>query len=238
MMTVVGLSVAVVLSVSMNAEAQRKKKDKEPELAICKRGKLIFEDDFSGKELDWIPSRDGKQRGEWKIVRKTLMTESGGPDYLHIYRPFGRVCDAVFDLRVLAPKGVSVHILACEGGGSSAPTGIIATNSQTMFLRYVVGKEEYVNWGTKPLPYVKPRWLTVCYEMIGNRVALTVDGRTITYEAPTLEAGKVRSLDRLAISVSGKTSGEAFAIDDVKVHEALPKDEGEDKDEKGKKKKK
>ncbi|MEW6358678.1 MAG: hypothetical protein AB1696_20250, partial [Planctomycetota bacterium] len=130
MMTLVGLSVAIVLSVSTTAEAQSKKKGKEPELAISKRGNLIFgarcpnvvagfslrdsgshgqtaqakacgyrsflpvrdlgnrpfEDDFSGKELEW-----SVLSGEWKIEKKALMTRfksTSSEDCPRIFRPF------------------------------------------------------------------------------------------------------------------------------------------------------
>ena len=69
LIALVGLSLALVLVISLEAKAQGKaKKGKEPELAISKRGKLIFEDDFSGDDLQWKADR-----GDWKIVKKTLV---------------------------------------------------------------------------------------------------------------------------------------------------------------------
>ncbi|MEW6356246.1 MAG: hypothetical protein AB1696_07980, partial [Planctomycetota bacterium] len=77
------------------------------------------------------------------------------------------------------------------------------------------------------------RWLDVVIEMFGNQYAVTVDGKTLRGDVPPYEP-----VQRNAFFIGlWNPEGKMFAFDDVKVHEALPKDGGEENDEKGKKKK-
>src|SRR4030042_5318290 len=94
------LAVAFALVSMSEVKAQGKKKGKEPQLAICKRGKLIFEDDFSGKELEWAVSF-----GDWRIEKKALVTKSKGNAQINpgISRPFIGVPNAVFEYRAISP---------------------------------------------------------------------------------------------------------------------------------------
>ncbi|MEW6356145.1 MAG: hypothetical protein AB1696_07475 [Planctomycetota bacterium] len=229
-MTIVGLSVALLLSASMIAEAQSKKKGKEPELAICKRGNLIFEDDFSGKEVEWNVTG-----GEWKIEKNSLVTRSKGTvankDYPSICRPFAEVPNVVFEFRVLLPMKGSFGVYGKEGGSNAQnPGASFSPNTRTVSITYWA---PHVDLAKGPLVYAKPRWLDVIFELYTNKYALTVDGKTMRGEVPPGE-GIQRNTFLLTVP---NPNGELFAIDDVKVYEALPKDEGEGEDEKGKKRK-
>ncbi|MEW6358090.1 MAG: hypothetical protein AB1696_17275 [Planctomycetota bacterium] len=233
MVTVVGLSAAVALSVSMNAEAQSKKKGKEPELAICKRGNLIFEDDFSGKDLEW-----SVLSGEWKIEKKALMTRfksTSSEDCPRIFRPFVGTQNVTFEFRTILPaKQGWMNIGASEKSVSAAyARPMFSPGNHTLSILYKDEKNELITFARSAFTYNKPRWLDVVIEMFGNQYAVTVDGKTLRGDVPPYEP-----VQRNAFFIGlSNPQGELFVFDDVKVWEALPKDEGEDKDEKGKKKK-
>ena len=218
------LCLVLAVLIASPAHARGKKKGMEPK--ICKRGKLIFEDDFSGRELLWtINHPDSCQ---WKVVKRALVTESvGSGAKMSITRAFAPAKDIIIELRMLIPTGA----MATVGFRlPEVPTMFISPGSKFSLGNWsaATGVEEYA---VSPLPLRKPKWLSVVYETIGSQHALSVDGRTITCERSkpeNLKCGEVY------IGVNKKTSDIA-AIDDVKVYEALPKDEDDDKDKKGKK---
>ncbi|MEW6357846.1 MAG: hypothetical protein AB1696_16045 [Planctomycetota bacterium] len=232
-MTVVGLSVAMILSASMIAEAQRKKKDKEPDLAICKRGNLIFEDDFSKKELKW--SFD-QLKCKWEIVKGSMATKSfGQPADVQVMVPISPVKDFVFDCKVWVPKSSQVFFWIGSIGGITRPYGSISQHG-TLLTASIVTYESGI--GVKrqtesSISYSKPGWLNVTFEKLGPAHSLTVGGKRVTLNLP--EADETEKSNMTVTHL--KKNSDLFAIDDVKVYEALPKDEGEEKDEKGKKKK-
>lgn len=213
---------------SYDAEARGKKKGKEPELAISKRGKLIFEDDFSGKDLEW----NFEAGGEWKVVKGRLVRELNNPAGAgSAFRSFPPVEDAIFEIKVYMPLGAYPGLqidrsarFPCArlsaGQGQGGAFGLeMWDGTRSYYLSQV------------PLPYNRPRWLQVVFEMLGTRYALTVDGKTVTAEAP---AQNERSIRSIYIAPGYNVEGQFLSIDDVKVYEALPKDEDEDKGEKKK----
>ena len=71
------------------------------------------------------------------------------------------------------------------------------------------------------------------FELYAAAYALTVDDKMIQGDVPPGEAVQRNTLSLMV----GNPNGELFAIDDVKVYEALPKDEQDDDKEKDKKRK-
>ncbi|MEW6359336.1 MAG: hypothetical protein AB1696_23575 [Planctomycetota bacterium] len=236
--TVLGLSVALVLSASMTAEAQSKKKGKEPELAISKRGNLLMEDDFSEKDLLW---QFNKKECEYRIIKGSLATKSecARDSRSALTRQFTPADNVVVELRAILPTSASINVAVTHKGATFIVAGIVVPNEKSFYLNTWTAsgatpadRNKKVSLGH--LLYAKPRWVSVLFEAIEGNYALTVDGRTVRWEQVPYEKSE-RSLIQI---IPGKpASNEVLAIDDVKVWEALPKDEGEDKDEKGKKKK-
>ncbi|MEW6360472.1 MAG: hypothetical protein AB1696_29345 [Planctomycetota bacterium] len=222
------MCVTIALLATYDSAAQGKKKGKEPELAISKRGNLIFEDDFEGKELEWKFDAGG----EWKIVKKSLTRELDHPSNLGCaFRTFPPVKDAIFELKVHMPPGAypGVQIdrsARYPGGRLNAGQG----GSGSFGMDAVDGNRPYF-LAQSPLSYKKPRWVHVIFEMAGTKYALTVDGKTITCDYAAQDERNIQSI----YIAPGKTlKGQFLAIDDVKVWEALPKDEEADKDKKKK----
>ncbi|MEW6358456.1 MAG: hypothetical protein AB1696_19135 [Planctomycetota bacterium] len=230
-MTVLGLSVAMVLSASIKTGAQSKKKGKGPELAICKRGKLIFEDDFSGKDLMWTYKPD---KCDWKVMKGMLATKSTGEHFeIGIQQSLAPLSDAVSEFRLFLPTPGGVHVSMNERPGFPL-AGIERSVVSPGRLSIITASPEGVRvHATSPFSFRKSSWINVIFEKLGPRYALTVGDRTITYNLSPGEEVKVSQLWFMPI----KKTSDIFAIDDVKVYEALPKDEGENEDEKGKKKK-
>lgn len=226
---VVAVVLGVWLAISL-AEAAGKK-DKEIPAQICKRGKLIFEDDFSGKELLW---NFDSNKCEWKIVKGALATKSTGQKVaISVRRDFMPVQDAVAELRILMPIECQVELQV--GNGSLVPspqfqscgetTGTFSLNTWTQETGYTLHAKS-------PFPYRKPGWINVLFEAMGSRYALTVNGQTITCDFPRGEGVRLSAIWILPF----KKESQVVAIDDVKVWEALPKDEEPEKDKKDKKK--
>ena len=218
------LCLSLTLLVSHDTHARKKRKKGEP--VICKKGKLIFEDDFSEQELLWAP-----QNGEWQIIKKTLATKSAKPKtgMIWVLREFSPTPNVVFQLRAFAPRTSNFWVTRVRPSQSSAqaPGAQISPVRCSFAISHIDGGQ--VNVALNPLPYQKPRWITVLFEILDRKYALTVDGKTITYEAPNPEPSPESKL----MIVLSKPDEDIFAIDDVKVWEALPLDE----DEKDKKKK-
>ena len=220
------LMLCLALSFLIARPVHARKKHKKGELAISKRGKLVFEDDFSSKELLWSFDRN---RCEWKLTKKALLTRSGGTSSdTTVHRPYAPLRDVVLEFRALLPMQGDVSLFY-KGGIRDTPWAKVFVTPNAQFAIYVGGEG-----GTRkalalsPLVYRKPRWLEVAFEVIGSRYALTVDGRTIVCDFPNPDRG-----DATAFAIGmNKKPDDVFAIDDVKVHEALPKDE----DRKNKKK--
>ncbi|MEW6356521.1 MAG: hypothetical protein AB1696_09355 [Planctomycetota bacterium] len=228
----VGLSVAMVLSASMIAEAQSKKKGKEPELAISKRGKLIFEDDFSGKDFLW--SFD-ETKCQWKTIKGSLATKSSGVGaQLQVRTAFPSVKEFILEFKIWLPMQTDSYFYVGGIGGPTLPYGRLRHLGNAICVSIVT----YYPGDTREhtptsIPYRKPTWLEVVFEKLENKYALTVAGKTMTYELPEADPTGKSSV----LFCKSANNDELFAIDNVKIYEALPKDEGEDKDEKGKKNK-
>ncbi|MEW6358268.1 MAG: hypothetical protein AB1696_18180 [Planctomycetota bacterium] len=228
-MALVGLSVIVALSASIIAEAQSKKKGKEPELSISKRGNLLLEDDFSDKELLWTFDSN---RCNWKVVNKTLATKStGASDKVYVSRSFQPTEDIIVEMKMFLPIQ-SRGLIGASAFGDRGVQAHVIPSKKTFEIWNFIFQTCNDSVAVGPLSYQKPRWVQAAYEMIAGRYALTVDGKTIQWEQVPYEKGK-RGVIKVFVWQSVE---ELAAIDDVKVYEALPKDEGNDKDDKGNKK--
>ncbi|MEW6358729.1 MAG: hypothetical protein AB1696_20505 [Planctomycetota bacterium] len=215
--------VTLALTASYDAAAQSKKKGKEPELAISKRGNLIFEDDFAGKELGWV-TKDGN----WALAKKTLTENSTASGVLSATRVFSPTVDVVAAFRLCLPsKGwhafgfgrgkVVLHFFVSE---QSVKLGIYNQDTKVVDAVAVL-----------PFVYKKQRWCDVIVEKLGKAVNVAVDGRTLKAEVPSMDDSPC---DAFTV-ILHRTEKDVFAIDDVKVWEALPKDEEDEKDTKKKK---
>ncbi|MEW6357922.1 MAG: hypothetical protein AB1696_16430 [Planctomycetota bacterium] len=210
-----------------DANAQSKKKGKEPELAISKRGNLIFEDDFSGKELEWVQTD-----GEWRIFRDALVPKLAkeGVKYAGTEHPFDKTANIVIQLRALLAPGSGVSIGASAKTSALSPHVMVRTNTHVMAFIYLDETGATQDIAPKVFTYPKARWMTLILERLARDYAFTLDGKTIRYQ---VEDGDIPPYDRLRITLYNFAIGPC-AIDDVKVWEALPKDEGPEKDKKKK----
>ncbi|MEW6355615.1 MAG: hypothetical protein AB1696_04760 [Planctomycetota bacterium] len=221
--------VTLALTASYDAQAQSKKKGKEPELAISKRGKLIFEDDFSGKELLW---NFDANRCKWEIVKKAALTKSKGTSGdTKIERAYTQTSDVIFEFKTLLPLSGDLSLFYAAAIRDTPWAKIFVTPSPQSAIYVVEADEQHKALVLSPLVYRKPRWLNVTFEVLGSRYALTVDGTTTVCDFP---ASGRRQATFFAVGMN-KKSDDVFAIDDVKVWEALPKDEEPEKDKKTKK---
>ena len=113
------LFVCSLLTLTLSDHADARKKHKKGEPVICKKGKLIFEDDFWGKELEWQVIN-----GEWGISKKALVTESvgGGGECPSVRRMFTPSENVIVELRLRVPLGAhAVHVELRDKLGAGAP---------------------------------------------------------------------------------------------------------------------
>jgi len=193
--------------------ARKKKKSKQKPL-FCRRGRLIFEDDFSGKELDWTFNA---QHCEWKIVKGALVTRSvGGKAQLSVERAFPAVDNAVFELRIFLPTECTVAVV---GAWTNFPFARISSAHGKISLQTWSKEAGVTEVAMEPFPLQKDGWIDVLYEMAGPKYALTVNGKSISCEMPF--EGK-REINKLAIRPEQKTA-QLFMVDDVSVRMAVPK---------------
>ncbi|MEW6360183.1 MAG: hypothetical protein AB1696_27865 [Planctomycetota bacterium] len=184
------------------------------ETVLCKRGKLILEDDFSGKNLLWTFDPD---KCHWAIAEKALVTESTGDKVaLSIERPITPVANAVFEMRVFLPRDCTVALL---GTWTNFPFARISPTNGKLTLVTWSKETGMVEVAMAPFPYPEARWIDVLYEVSGSSYALTVDDQTVTCDMPF--SGE-RSLTKIVIRPEQKTSSRLM-VDDIKVWEALPK---------------
>ena len=201
-------------------------KDIEP--VISKRGKLIFEDDFSGEELEWVV-----EKGEWKIVNEALATESIGNAAAPIVvkRAFTSVKSVIVQLRVYVPT-VGGCILAIRPPKRSTTltfAGVrLRMKSQTAHICSWNSESRAVeDLATLSFPYQRPMWCHVLLEVLGSDIAVTIRGKTMKASNPIEDALPTKA--SVFINIQMPTN-DLFAIDDVKVWEALPRDGGEKAD--------
>ncbi|MEW6360427.1 MAG: hypothetical protein AB1696_29120 [Planctomycetota bacterium] len=235
--TLVALSVALVLSASMIAEAQSKKKGKEPELAICKRGKLIFEDDFSEKDILW---KFDEKECDYRIIKEALATKSKcGGSKTTLMREITPMLDVIIEIKAFLPTNAHIWITPLNSrqtGGNALPwvSGILAPKAKSFYIQSWSHEEGVKKLALGALSYTKPRWVLTVFEAFQGNYALTVDGKTARWEQVPYEKIEWKFIH---VQPEKPDSNDLLAVDDVKVYEALPKDEGEEKDEKGKRKK-
>jgi len=212
-MTCILLFVWLFLTAACETEARGRKR-KGQKTVLCRRGKVVLEDDFSGKKLLWTFDPN---ECHWEIVKKALATESTGDKVaLSIERPIRPVENAVIEMRFLLPRGCSVAVV---GTWTNFPFARISAAKGKLSLETWSKETGLAEVAMAPFPYPKARWVDVLYEIAGPRYALTVDGQTITCDMPF--SGE-RKINKVAIRPEQKTS-ELFIVDDVRVWEALPK---------------
>jgi hypothetical protein len=229
-------SAVTAWAICSDACPQTSKKETLP--GIANRGKVLFEDDFSEKDLLWAfdPSA-----GEWTIVKKTLVTKSiRGPGegftWSGVERKFTPTENVRVELKALLPTGaaVTLSVSFAEPAGPAPQAG--RTPDMVGKIRGCINPDEKVvylqfwNPETRPdrlvvqaFPYTKPRWIHLVFEVLEGRFALTADGRTILWRQLPI-ARIQRSGVELLLWTTKKLSN-VVAIDDVKVWEALPKEE-------------
>ena len=95
---------------------------------------------------------------------------------------------------------------------------------QIQFYRRGEGSEQLA---VGAFPYTRPRWLALLFEVLDGKYALTVDGRTVEWPQPRGE--RVQKSGVHVALWTTKQLQDVVAIDDVKVWEALPKEEEEKK---------
>ena len=195
-----------------------KKKRKEIPTQICKRGKLIFEDDFSKKEMNWTFD---ESTCSWKVQKGALVTNS--VKQARISRKFNPIRNFVWEARfVLPPKSVLYMIW----GGMQKLQVFPSLNSSLSQAALRQWKDEgNADIAVTPFPYKKKRTVVLLFEVLDGQFALTVDTKCVKFnsEIQTVnESGYIRLELRQA-------QPNVLAIDYVKLWEALPKDESKKK---------
>ena len=216
----------------------RKKKGLEPK--ISKRGELLFEDDFSEKELLW--TFDSKA-GEWRIVRKALVTKSirgqgEGYTYSTIQRQFTPTENVMVEMKAILPTDSAVTFSVSFIGSARGPRrdapgppvrgqirGCIVPDENTMFIQLwnkEMGEERLAK---KAFPYTRARPVNLLFEAFEGKFVFTADGRTVEWEQ--IGGEKAKKFGVLVILWTHKQLQDVVAMDDVKVWEALPKEQEE-----------
>lgn len=238
----VGVAIAWCMCSEICAQS-RKRRDTPP--GIAERGKLLFEDDFSEKELLWTFDAEA---GEWGIAKKALVTrsirgEGQGYTWSSIGRHFTPTDNVILEMRALVPADSAVTVsLSFTGAAPRTPKnapplpdcgtirGCVTPDTKTMAIQLHKRGQKPEQLVVGAFPYTKQRWINLVFEVLEGKYALTVDGRTIVYE----EAGAARA-PKSGVSLVLWTAKELqgpVVIDDVAVWEALQKDEEEEKGKK------
>ncbi|MEW6359935.1 MAG: hypothetical protein AB1696_26595 [Planctomycetota bacterium] len=237
-----GLVSAAVMWTTCSAACAQTRKKKEAPPGIAERGKLLFEDDFSEKELLWTfdPSA-----GEWGIVKKTLLTKSirgagKGYKWSSISRQFTPSENVILEMKALLPSDSAVTLsVSFTGPAPAAPReapappgrgtirGCITPDEKTMRLQFYKRGEGSEQLAVGAFPYTKRKWVALLFEVFEDKYALTVEGRTIKW-VQVGDEKRQKSEVHVALWTT-KELQDVVAIDDVSVWEALPKDEEEEK---------
>ncbi|MEW6357881.1 MAG: hypothetical protein AB1696_16220 [Planctomycetota bacterium] len=210
------------------AEGQSKKKGKEIPTTICTRGKLIFEDDFSAKNDEWVIQESSCT---WKIARGVLALKARSDSedsHLVISRSFSVVGGLVIEGKVAIPEGKWLYI-GIDGLKPEQAYGIIDTQSRAIAMRQM-RKEGNVNVVTKNFPYAAGKPTVFLFEIINGVSALTANGKTVSYTS-SMTDGAFMGIKLYDVR---KPDGSTYVFDEIKVWEALPKDESKKKEDKGK----
>jgi hypothetical protein len=229
-------SAIVVWAICSDACAQTRKREALP--GIAKRGKLLFEDDFSEKDLLWTfdPSA-----GEWAIAKKTLVTKSirgpgKGIQWSGVERKFTPTENVMVELRAFLPVGAGVTLsVSFPGSGGAAPQpdsapamvgeirGCIAPDDKAMYIQFWNSETGGDRLVVEGFPYTRTRWIHVVFEVLDGHFALTADGRTLSWRQ--LPIARIKRSKVQLLLWTAKPFSNVVAIDDVKVWEALPKEE-------------
>ncbi|MEW6358051.1 MAG: hypothetical protein AB1696_17080 [Planctomycetota bacterium] len=200
-----------------DVKAQSKKKGKEIPTQICERGKLIFEDDFSGKEILWLfnDASPWKLAGG-KLVSKQTSTEHNKQAYLH--RKIESSSGIVVQFLVPPEEKIAYITVVALGGGVPQYRGKVDLRNQICEIQ-LWGKEKIESLSSKQLPATKLKVIPILYEATGGKFAVTVLGQTAIHDAGVPDM----VLTDMRISFYARSVPVLIALDDVKVWEALPK---------------
>ncbi|MEW6357291.1 MAG: hypothetical protein AB1696_13255 [Planctomycetota bacterium] len=216
----VWLCITFALITPYDAQAQSKKKAKEPELAISKRGNLIFEDDFSEKELKW---RLLQETCSWKITKGKLVSTDA---WANIARDIPSTSGLILQFTVDSSDSVTeVHLL--NGTKPSQRLYLSVYPKSCLKVTRLDESRNKEHLLVTPLVSKADASYTVLFESIEGKVCLSAFGKSVVHDTGVKDL--IYSLIQLNFR---KDKGSFIAIDDVKVWEALPKDAPGVKEEK------